>query len=73
MMTNLQALAWARRRWGKSATVRTRGLERRVGVVMLGMFFEVRGSGSTWEDACADAVERADKGMAARAHEGLRA
>lgn len=63
-MTQKQALAWCRRRWGKNAAVGRRdhlpnpNSRRRVGVVQLGMFFEVRGTGATWQAACANAEER---------------
>ena len=50
-MTNRQALAAARRRWGPKAAV-TRHRDRcRVGFVALGLFFEVCGEGPTWEEA----------------------
>lgn len=62
-MTEKQALSWARKRYGKNAMVSSRetGPEhdrRRIGVVELGMFFAIRGSGPNWQAACDDAVAR---------------
>ena len=66
-MTTKQALAEARRRWGKNAIIKkhkeptyhtkkdgTRVMltdRFKVGRVVLGMFFEVLGDGPTWEAA----------------------
>jgi hypothetical protein len=70
-MTARQALKEAQRRWGKTACVedaKTPAYHTRkdgtrvmmsdrfkVGRIMLGMFFEVRGDGPTWEAAFAKA------------------
>jgi hypothetical protein len=57
-MTDKQALKEAQRRWGKYACVRNNerfALTHAVGFVMLGMFFEVKGQGNTYEEAFADA------------------
>jgi len=53
--TTKAALAAAAERWGKSAAVKVKpNGEKCVGVLILG-FFEVRGSGATWDDAFAEA------------------
>ena len=65
-MTEAQALRWARKRYGRTATVGLRAAgdhcspanTHRVGHVALGMFFEVRGTGPTWQAACDDANAR---------------
>ena len=64
-MNDRQALAEARKRWGKTAAVkRDPGRSKRqnifngdyvVGRIGLGMFFEVKGDGTTWTAALADA------------------
>lgn len=68
-MTTKQAQAEAVRRWGKNGAVQfynvktaTRHMlpRRYVGRVVLGMMFEVRGQGETWEEAFAAADKRAD-------------
>lgn len=50
--------------WGKNAGAQFnynhKALPCSVGVVMMGMFFEVRGQGETW-DACFEDVERKKK------------
>ena len=63
-MTLKQALQEAQRRWGKNAAVQENPKSSNpkcrcyVGCIMLGMFFEVRGEGGTWEEAFKDADDR---------------
>jgi len=62
-MTNYKALREAQRRWGKNARIEYRNCPRAesrylVGVIMLGMFFEIRGQGSSFENAFSDVDKR---------------
>lgn len=58
--TEKAALKEAVRRWGKTAATRKYHKSGRcvVGVIMFGMFFEVRGDGSSWDEAFTKAGER---------------
>ncbi|MHC4622169.1 MAG: hypothetical protein ACYTEQ_30910 [Planctomycetota bacterium] len=75
-MNKVQALRQARKRFGKTALVEERlprkgedqykgydGHVRVVGAVMLGLFFEVRGIGPTWESVF-QAVDAEKRGTA---------
>jgi hypothetical protein len=60
-VTGKQALAEAQKRWGKTAMVEKRqgrqwALPYAVGRVALGMFFEIKGQGTTWEEAFSEAT-----------------
>jgi len=61
-MNQSQALTEARRRWGKAALLRKeRDGSRSVGVLVLGLMFEVRGTGKTWAEAFANVDEQAHR------------
>ena len=74
-MTPKQAQAEAVRRWGKNGAVESvnlktpEGLRPRmsVGFVSMGMFFEVRGQGANFEEAFAQADEKAKSKSTGRA------
>lgn len=60
-MSNAAVLAEARRRWGPTGGGQSHGNGKlkHVGRVMMGMFFEVKGSGKSWEAAFKNADEKA--------------
>lgn len=60
-MTAAAALKESERRWGRHGHIQAMGSGiLHVGRVMMGIFYEVKGSGKTWEAAFADA-DRATK------------
>lgn len=57
-MNVIQVLKECKRRWGPTGNAqvnRKAKLSKTVGTVAMGMFFEVKGQGETWEAAFADA------------------
>jgi hypothetical protein len=57
-MTNAQALKEAQKRWGKTGAVQKynhKGRPYCVGYIALGMFFDVKGSGASWDEAFKEA------------------
>jgi len=74
-MNDKQALTEAKKRWGKYAAVRRdqpstkfpNRLTHTVGFIALGLLFDVKGQGTTWEEAFANADSKAQSEAAKRA------
>lgn len=74
-MNDKQALTEAKKRWGKHAAIRRdppsakfpNRLTHVVGFIALGLLFDVKGQGTTWGEAFADADSKAQSLAAKRA------